>query len=152
MDRLAVLARHLAAAPGAATTPTPSSSTAVAAAPTAAAVTPSPTAAAAPSDLGAFCPKALHRFITPDNYELREAVKAFLKVCVGERKGERGGRPAGGERVPPPHTHSDGRGIPLGRGGFPPAPDTRPVRLWGAGGLVSALEGWPPPPGAPLSP
>lgn len=69
MDRLAVLARHLVAQED---TTSP------------ALLKPSPTAAAAPSDLGAFCPKALHRFITPDNYELREAIKAFLKVrkCV----------------------------------------------------------------------
>lgn len=60
-------------------------------------------------------------------------------VC-GREKG-RAGRAAGRRRegASPPPTHSDGRGIPLGRGGFPPAPDTRPVRLWGAGGLVPAL-------------
>ena len=68
MDRLAVLARHLGG-------PTPPLDAASAAA-------PSPTAAASPASppLAAFCPDALHRFITPDNFELRAAIKAFLKV------------------------------------------------------------------------
>ena len=66
MDRLAVLARHL----GAGGSDAQGTTTLV----------PSPTAAA--SSLGAFCPHALHRFITPDNFELRQAIKAFLKVRV----------------------------------------------------------------------
>ena len=65
MDRVSVLAGHLAGG----------RSTAVAPAPTAAA------AADAAGDLAAFCPRTLHRYMTPENYELRQAIKDFFKVC-----------------------------------------------------------------------
>jgi hypothetical protein len=117
-ERLAVLARHLAA-PGrgeqqqiAAAMPTSSSSL-------------SPLSPSAQQQLSAFCPRELSRFMTHDNHELRGRIQDFLKVSFlrwsggverGRKRerekpmGKRGGRRKAGVVDGPSSSPFDGRG------------------------------------------
>lgn len=66
-ERLAVLARHLAA-------PAQSEQQAMAMAPTSSSLSPSQ------QQLAAFCPRELAKYMTHDNHELRGRIQEFLKV------------------------------------------------------------------------